>query len=455
MKSSKWLGLAAALNIAGCTALDGERFDEASALARRHVGTAPILRASAEDRDAARAEVAKVLAKPLSAEEASRVAVAFSPSFQAILAEQTGQSAQATQSARLPNPVFTFERLLRGEAGGVDKEINRMLAIPVVDLLLLPARMRAADYRHQQLRIGLSRSVLQAAAVARKAWVRAVAAQQSARYAAQVKDSADASAELALRMQQAGNFSKLQRAREQAFNADAVAQLARARHAATAAREELVRALGLDAGEAIRLTLPERLPDLPPRADDESAIARLALDERLDVRMARADLEYLARQQGMARVTSYVDGLTIAGEHNSETGRERQRGYQLEMPLPIFDFGGARRTQARAEYMAALNRAAAIGASATSQVRESYSAYCTAHELARHYRDEIVPLRKAIAEEMLLRYNGMLTGVFDLLADSRDQIASVIQAIDAERDFWLADSDLRLALAGSTSKESP
>ena len=157
----------------------------------------------------------------------------------------------------------------------------------------------------------------------------------------------------------------------------------------------------------------------------------------------------------MTRVTSYVDGLTIAGERNSETGRERQRGYQLEMPLPIFDFGGARRTQARAEYMAALNRAAAIGASATSQVRESYSAYRTAHELARHYRDEIVPLRKSIAEEMLLRYNGMLTGVFDLLADSRDQIASVIQAIDAERDFWLADSDLRLALAGSTTKEAP
>jgi hypothetical protein len=42
-----------------------------------------------------------------------------------------------------------------------------------------------------------------------------------------------------------------------------------------------------------------------------------------------------------------------------------------------------------------------------------------------------VPLRKQIAEENLLRYNGMLIGVFELLADARAQIASVNAAIEA------------------------
>ena len=59
-----------------------------------------------------------------------------------------------------------------------------------------------------------------------------------------------------------------------------------------------------------------------------------------------------------------------------------------------------------------------------------------------------MPLRKTIAEENVLRYNGMLIGVFDLLADSREQIGSVIQAIDAQRDFWLADAVLQAALIG-------
>jgi outer membrane protein TolC len=429
-----------ALLVSGCASLDIDRDLESAP------GTT--LRATEGERDAARAAVGKILAKPITAEDASRIAVAFSPSFQVMLAEAAARSAEVIESTRLPNPVFTFERLVRGEDGGADKDIKRMLGISVLDVLFLPARLRAADTQRQQLRIGLTKAVLQSAASARQAWVRAVAAQQSAIYSEQVKNAADASAELARRMQQVGNFSKLQRAREQAFYADAVTQLARARHAATAAREELVRALGLDAGQASRLALPERLPDLPKEPDDESAVTRIALDERLDVRMARAELEYLAGVQGLTRVPSYVDGLRIAGERNSATGRAPQRGFELEMPLPIFDFGDARRAEARASYMAALNRAAAVGASAASRVRESYSAYRTAYDIARHYRDEIVPLRKSIAEEMLLRYNGMLSGVFELLADSRDQIASVMQAIEAERDFWLADAGLRAALAG-------
>ena len=52
---------------------------------------------------------------------------------------------------------------------------------------------------------------------------------------------------------------------------------------------------------------------------------------------------------------------------------------------------------------------------------------------------------------MLLRYNGMLVGVFELLADARAQIGAVVAAIEAQRDFWLADAALNAALAGAPS----
>ncbi len=42
----------------------------------------------------------------------------------------------------------------------------------------------------------------------------------------------------------------------------------------------------------------------------------------------------------------------------------------------------------------------------------------------------------------------MLIGVFELLADAREQIASVVLAIDAQRDYWLADAALQAALIG-------
>lgn len=46
-------------------------------------------------------------------------------------------------------------------------------------------------------------------------------------------------------MTKVGNWSKLDQARERAFYQDAVTQLARSRHVATAAREQLIRLLGL------------------------------------------------------------------------------------------------------------------------------------------------------------------------------------------------------------------
>ena len=85
---------------------------------------------------------------------------------------------------------------------------------------------------------------------------------------------------------------------------------------------------------------------------------------------------------------------------------------------------------------------------AQSEVRESYSAYRTAYDIASHYRDEVVPLRKRIADENLLRYNGMLSSVFALLADAREQIASVTGAVQALRDYWIAETDLQTALTG-------
>ncbi len=148
-------------------------------------------------------------------------------------------------------------------------------------------------------------------------------------------------------------------------------------------------------------------------------------------------------------MAGFVDGLHVAGVRNSETGKPPQRGYELELPLPIFDFGDAVRAESQARYMAALQpHRAARRRRRRRSCAKATARYRTAYDIAAHYRDEIVPLRKTIAEENLLRYNGMLIGVFELLADAREQVASVIQAIDAQRDFWLADAALQAALIG-------
>ena len=125
-----------------------------------------------------------------------------------------------------------------------------------------------------------------------------------------------------------------------------------------------------------------------------------------------------------------------------------RRGYEITLELPLFDWGTARVAKAEALYMQAVDRAAETAINARSEVRESYQGYRITYDIARHYRDEVVPLRKRIADENLLRYNGMLIGVFDLLSDARSQISGVNSYIEALRDFWLAESDLQMVMIG-------
>lgn len=64
-----------------------------------------------------------------------------------------------------------------------------------------------------------------------------------------------------------------------------------------------------------------------------------------------------------------------------------------------------------------------------------------------------MPLRKAMSEEALLRYNGMLIGVFELLSDAREQVDTVIAAIESSERFWLAEADLQASLLGRPGVE--
>ena len=439
---------AAALALAGCAAT---RIDDNIAAAHAEVtargGPDFAWLATDAERDQARDDVARALRQPLSEDDAVRISLSHSPALQALLFDRAAASAEATQSARLPNPVFAFERLASGGAPN-QIDLTRALSVSLLDVLLMPARAAQADDAQRRLRLQLAVDVLRAADAARVAWVTAVAAGQSARYAQQVRDTAEAAGELARRLEAVGNFSALQRAREESFAAEAIAGLTQARRAQRDARESLVRALGLDSNEAAELTLPEHLPGLPATLASDLAAQQSALDQRLDLRLARAHLDELARAQGLARVTGTVNGLDIGAERRDQTGLPREHGLTLSVPLPLFDTGDAARAGANARYDAALARTSALAIAAASQLRAADGDRRDAHALALQFRDRLVPLQATILGENLLRYNGMLASTFDLLADAREQARTVQRAIAAQRDFWRADAAWQAATLG-------
>ena len=405
--------------------------------------------ATTQDERDQRAQAAQtLLAQPLGQTQAIQLALVNSPSLQVLLAQGWAESADAAQVGRIANPIFSFERM----TSGPELALARALSFGLLDLLTLPSRNGIANQFIEQSQLRLSSEVVDQVTLVRQAWVRAVVSQQSLTYAKQVYASAEAGAELAKRMQAVGNFNRITRAREQAFYADAATRLSTAQHQVTASREELVRLLGLDEGQAQALKLPERLPDLPKQPLDPQAIGSQATRARLDIRLAQATLDVAAKAQGLNMVTSFTD-IELTGRRNTTFDnaggtRSTARGWEISLRLPIFDWGGMQRAAMNARTLAAANHLEATVRSAGSNLRESYSAYRTAYDVARHYRDEVVPLRKVISEENQLLYNGMLISTFELLADARDQISAVAAAMDAQQQFWLADAALQASLIG-------
>lgn len=445
------VALALASVLAGCAGFseDGGR-SRVDALAGARIGqplpAAADARHNPNDAQAAQDEVRRVLAAPLTADGAVRVALLNNPRVKIALAELGIAEADLVQAGRLRNPRFGFGRL----SGDDGVEIDRSVMFDLAGLLTLPMRKAVEQRRFEQAQLQAALQAVRLASDTRRAYFQAIAAEQSLAYLRQAALASEASAELAQRMAKAGNFNKLDGAREQAFHAEVSAQLKRAEHGALATREQLLRLLGVS-GSDIALRLPERLPDLPEALASGNDIESTALAQRLDLQVAKLDAEATAKNLGLTRATRFVNVFELGYQNKSATGATRADGYEVELALPVFDSGDARLRRAEASYQRTLMRTAEVALQARYEVREGYSRMRTQYQVARQYRDEIVPARKRISEEVLLRYNGMLVSVFELLADARSQIASVTAAIDAQRDYWIAESELQFAIHGGSA----
>lgn len=415
------------------------------------------------------ARVRWLLAKPITAEDAVQIALLNNRGLQAAYNELGISEAQMIEASLPPSPTFALTRLVaRGEL-----DIERQILQNILGLLTLPRRREIAEDRFRIAQHRAVEATLRTAAEAKRAFYRAVAANQTARFLGEARVTAEALSDLAKKLGETGAMSKLDQAREHVFTAEVNGQLGMARLKQRGDRERLIRALGLWDRET-RFSLPATLRTLPSKPRTIADVETKAITARVDLEIARRDLDVLAKQLGLTKSTRFINVLEIRGMRNSEwktvektsyaldpgpppaleseVERERERtrwrGLELEFQIPIYDFGEARTRLAEETYMQSVNRLIEKAVNVRSEAREAYTMYRGAYDVARHYRQEILPLRQLISDEMLLNYNGMLKDLFSLLTDSRARIAANMQSIDALRDFWIATVDLDTALVG-------
>jgi len=401
-----------------------------------------------EDRiSAARIEVDRLLKRPLTEAAAVQIALLNNRDLQAAYNALGISEAEKVRATLPPSPRFSVSYI----AGGGGLEAEGQIIADILALATLRARADIAADRFREAQLQAAVESLRVATQTRRAYVRAVAARELASFLTQGQTSARASAQLAKQLGDSGAMNKLDQARNEVFYAELTAQLDTARQRVTSERENLVRWMGLS-GSELAFRLPDTLPAIPGQPRNVKAVEVEALRRRIDLQIARLELVAQAKSYGLTSATRFLNLLDVSGISKTvqEPGgpRFQENGGDVEFQLPLFDFGEIQRREAEAAYMEAVNRVTAKAVNVRSEAREAYQLYRSSYDIAARYQRDVLPLRQIISHETLLRYNAMQIDVFALLIETRERIASTLAAIDARRNYWLADVNLAAALAG-------
>lgn len=408
--------------------------------------------------------------KTINADTAVQVALLNNRGLQAAYANIGMSAAEAWQQSLPENPKVSIGLLGIGAPELIAlRAIEGVIAANILSMGTRKARVDIADTRFRQAQMQAVDATLKVANDTRRAWIAAVSAFETVSYLNQAKTAADAASELAQKLGESGAMPKGSQAREHAFYSELTGQMAEARLASQLAKEELTRIMGLWGGE-VDYFVPDSLPRLPKGVSNRNRIEQEALENRVDLRVAKLELEAVAKSYGLTDATRFVTDLEIISgieaEQEIETEYEIVGGsleetktrktvvtpqLELEFVIPIFDSGKARLRKAELAYMQAANQLAEKAVNIRSEARSAYTAYIATHEIARHYLNAVVPLRTTVEAEALLTYNGMISNTFELLADTRAKIGTLLLAVNAKREFWLADANLAAAVYGGGS----
>ncbi|HET9717641.1 MAG TPA: TolC family protein [Pseudolabrys sp.] len=441
--------LALAILLAACQTFspDGGMWLPA-AIAEKSLNKDVISIASEDDAAEARRRVEKLLRRSLTADAAVQVALLNNRGLQAAYNSLGIADAVRVQQLLPPNPKFSVMRI----AGSAEIEIERQIVADILALATLPVRTEIANDRFRQAQLLAALETLRLATEARHAFYRAVAARQLVDLLTETNSAAETMVQLAKRLGETGAMNKLDQAREQVFYSDVAARLAVARQRAMKERERLVRALGLW-GKDLDFVLPKTLPSLPRHPLTLPKVEQAAVRSRVDLQISRIELDNIARSYGLTNATRFINvleaGYADKITKDKENGEHiRDRGFTVSFEVPLFDFGEARVRDAEQTYLQAVNRLAQKAVNVRSEAREAYGNYRSSYDIARHYQRNVLPLRKIISDEMMLRYGAMQVDVFTLLTEAQQKLSANAAAVEALRDFWLASTDLSAASVG-------
>jgi cobalt-zinc-cadmium efflux system outer membrane protein len=377
----------------------------------------------------------------LTVDDAVRVALVDNRDLLATLEELGIARADLIAARTVRNPLFEGEYHFPNQRfTPYEVAITQTL----VDLIQLPRRRALGEAEMAAARLRVTASVIGFASEVRADFYTLQAAQAALAQQQALTAAAEAAAQLTQRQHEAGNVSDLDLETEQARYEGAKLALARAELDELQARERLLADLGATRSMPLRLAA-----QAPPPGEAEAPVEQLeaAQESRLDVQLARAEVEAARRAGPVARSAAFDD--LAAGVHvDREAGGEHSQGPIGTVPIPLFDRGLAARARAAAKLRQAEQRLHALTANARAEARAAHERVVEARARTAYLADVVLPRRQRILYLTQLEYDAMQRGAFDLLRARQELADAERERVLAIRDYWLARTDLEAAASG-------
>lgn len=396
----------------------------------------------AQNNAEAQSYVRAQLRRPLTANSAVQIALLNNHQLQATFEEIGLAQADLIEAGLLRNPLFEFERRWPGQALEAD------VFAELLDLLFLPLRKRAAAAELAAAKLRVGHEIIKLAGEARAAFYENQGNEQLGEIGASAAEASGASAEAALRLNEAGNTRTLDLANEAALHMQAKLDFAKAQAAAIESREKLNKLMGVW-GEQTSWKAATRLPDPPAQEIGPRGLESRAVAQRMDLAALKQEAFASAQRLGPARFQEIAQQFEFGGHYEHEPDHGESGGPSIRMPIPIFNFGQGAKARAEARVRQLRERYLGLGVEIRSEVRSARDRMLLARERAAYIKSEALPLRRRVLEETQLHYNAMQVGVFELLRAKQEEANAGREYVEALREYWVARAELEKAVGGS------
>lgn len=436
------------LALSGCASIaPGQGHDDVRALvgARRdHVQLPPQFQPPDA---AATARIDRLLQQPIGSRDAFAIALLQNPALRIDAAEFGLAQADLFEAGRLANPRLSLSVQDSSDPAAQGPQLSIGIAQNIARLLTRAPRRQFAAGEFERAKAAFAGRILALADDTESAWFELAGAMQVTELRRLVLESTEASAQLAGRLQQAGNLADLDLALRQATASEARIALQRAETRQRQAWLKLGRLMGLP---------PERdwqaAPGLPAPVAAEEGLPELqqrALRQRLDLDAARREVDLLRVALGMTRRYRYLGEFEVGVDYERETDRSRMLGPSIALELPLFDQNQAPLGRAQARLQQAEARLQRLELDASAGVATAHAGLASARTQLDHYREQLLPQRERVVARTLEMQQYMLLGPFELLAARRDEFDAYQGYLETLRDYWLARVDLARETGGA------